>query len=115
MTNKRTYKDELYRVCWHLLKNVKINHKSKCWEHKNPGSQGYITVKTYGSPFFSANSTSLHRLIYAVFHNTFLKSDQIIMHSCDNRKCVNPNHLVLGTILENNQDRAKKQKSPKKD
>lgn len=106
--------EELYRVFWQLLKNVKINHDTKCWEHGNPGVTGYIEVKTYNSPYFSGNSTSLHRLVYAVYHDQPLQTDQIIMHKCDNRKCVNPKHLQLGTIFQNNQDRAKKQRTRKK-
>ena len=36
------------------------------------------------------------------------------MHKCDNRICVNPKHLQLGTIKLNNQDRARKQKNARK-
>jgi hypothetical protein len=32
----------------------------------------------------------------------------IVRHKCDNRLCINPEHLELGTITDNNRDRAKR-------
>ena len=32
------------------------------------------------------------------------------MHTCDNKLCVNPNHLRLGTIADNNQDMTNKRR-----
>ena len=32
----------------------------------------------------------------------------IVMHTCDNPSCVNPKHLVNGTVLENNLDKINK-------
>jgi DNA-directed RNA polymerase specialized sigma subunit len=43
----------------------------------------------------------------------------VVMHICDNKLCVNPDHLRIGTVADNNKDKALKgrstsgQKNPK--
>lgn len=46
-----------------------------------------------------------HRLVYAQAHGLAV-SDLIgvVMHTCDVRNCINPEHLCLGTHKDNTQD-----------
>lgn len=48
-------------------------------------------------------TTKTHRFIYAVV-NGYIPPHTIIMHSCDNNPCINPEHLEAGTSSKNAQD-----------
>ena len=50
--------------------------------------------------------TGQHRVVYCLQHDVPLRSihGNIVRHTCDNRRCINPKHLVLGTHKDNSQD-----------
>lgn len=45
-----------------------------------------------------------HRLAYELHYGKF-DPKMWVLHKCDNRRCVRPSHLKLGTSLQNVQDR----------
>jgi len=72
------------------------------WNHR-------IDKGGYGIFWFNGNKRA-HRLSYEYF-NGKIKNNLHICHSCDNPICVNPNHLWMGTNLQNQQDKVKKGRS----
>ena len=57
-------------------------------------------------------TVSAHRLAYAAF-KCEIPPNRVIAHSCDNRLCVNPDHLWAATHKENSQDMVAKNRSAK--
>jgi len=50
---------------------------------------------------------STHRLSWILFYGE-IPDGMWVLHRCDNRKCVNPNHLYLGTHNDNMDDKVKR-------
>ena len=64
------------------------------------------TKKGYGHLYYEGICVYHHRLVYCTTHNLQLSAieGKVVMHTCDNPSCVNPEHLVLGTQSRNIQD-----------
>ena len=60
----------------------------------------------YGAVNAGGYSYYVHRVAYALSHGSEAKC--FVLHSCDNKKCVNPSHLRDGTPLMNMQDKIKR-------
>ena len=54
-----------------------------------------------------AKRMNAHRVSYLI-HKGDIPEEMVILHSCDNPACVNPDHLSIGTQKENMQDMIKK-------
>ena len=48
--------------------------------------------------------TRAHRLAWEIFNGCAIPPGFLVLHSCDNPSCVNPQHLRLGNALDNAQD-----------
>lgn len=64
---------------------------------------GYICESGYGLVWHEGKNRLAHRVSFEL-HNSPIIGTQDVMHSCDNRKCINPAHLSLGTRLDNMHD-----------
>ena len=62
------------------------------------------TNKGYGRYTFNGKPWGAHRVAFALGKDTALPGIVFICHRCDNRQCVRPDHLFLGTIQDNNED-----------
>src|SRR5579875_2869953 len=87
---------------------VDIKNESECWEWKGGlVSNGYGYLVEYDNDNKHLKTHLAHRLSYKL-HNGVLNENKVICHKCDNRKCVNPNHLFEGSQKENIDDMMKK-------
>lgn len=88
------------------------------WEYVLKGSHdecwrwnGYINTNGYGSMWISGGKRDAHRLAFLLAHGS-INPALFVMHSCDNRWCVNPAHLSQGTIVDNYMDAVRKNLHP---
>lgn len=66
---------------------------------------GYIHPLGYGEIVFKGKPTKVHRLFWICLHGPIPAWPKaVVLHSCDNRKCINTEHLSLGTQQDNIRD-----------
>lgn len=74
-----------------------------CIDH---GYAGHGPTEGYSQVRHEGRLTYRHRLAYCQHHGVTLDSidGQVVRHTCDNSRCINPAHLILGTHADNSRD-----------
>lgn len=76
-----------------------VDPERGCWLF-----QGFLHPKTgYGDSCYRGEKMMAHRAMYIAAKGP-IPEGMFILHSCDVRNCINPDHLRIGTISENKQD-----------
>ncbi len=78
-----------------------------CWEWR-----GSVASHGYGEFWISPVKWTSHRLAYTDTYGP-IPEGRVVRHTCDNRKCCRPSHLILGTQAENMADMAKRSRASK--
>ncbi len=71
--------------------------------HRNAGGYGQIQVN--GRP------RAAHRIAYELAHGP-IADGLVVRHTCDNPPCIRVDHLIIGTVADNNRDKAERGRAP---
>jgi len=93
---------------WPLSERIKSKSypaSGGCIEWKGAKRRGYPSLfwQDNGKP----QNAYVHRMVWEM-HNGPIPEGKVIMHTCDNKGCVNIDHLRLGTQADNIADSIRK-------
>ena len=87
-----------------LIEGKEINDNG-CWVYKKSASGVYGKVR-WRCKWYSAHRSSYEAFIGPVPEGKW------VCHKCDNPKCINPDHLFIGSASENRRDAIRKNRIP---
>ena len=98
--------DDLFPPSQSGRPRYRIEESTGCWLWL-----GSLALKGYGQISIGGVTRLAHR--YSYEHSRGPTDGLCVLHHCDNRACVNPAHLFLGSCLDNTQDCVSKDRQAK--
>jgi hypothetical protein len=88
-----------------LTEHHSVDAETGCWNWTRTVSDG-----GYGRISRTGRYDLAHRVAFEVFVGS-IPSGMLVCHKCDNRRCINPEHLFLGDHKDNASDMVQKGRS----
>lgn len=86
--------------------HLKVSIVNGCWMWTS-----IIKRDGYGQIWFDGKPQRAHRVSYLMYKGE-VPSGKMVLHSCDNKSCVNPDHLYLGDAKQNTADAFDRKRNP---
>jgi hypothetical protein len=83
-----------------------VNQTDTCWLWTGPVNNG-----GYGKFWLSGRTVGAHRLAYTLANGP-IPPGLVVRHTCDVPACVNPEHLLVGTQQDNENDKIARGRTP---
>jgi hypothetical protein len=79
------------------------DHDTGCWNWTESRDK-----KGYGRLTQTGGEVLAHRVSWVHFNKSPVPKGLHVMHKCDNPRCINPDHLMIGTNADNQADKINK-------
>jgi predicted XRE-type DNA-binding protein len=90
----------------------RVKEENGCWNWQGTLLKSGLP---YGSISFRAKAWLVHRLSWTHFNGQDIPEGKLVLHTCDNPRCINPEHLYIGTHSENQLDTSRRNRRQNQD
>lgn len=98
--------DRLDGLAQRFIEKIDFEIEAPCWTWTGGTDRsGYGQIKAWVRGV--KKQLPAHRLAF-LFHNGYVSDELWVLHKCDNRRCVNPEHFFEGTAQDNTADKMAK-------
>ena len=83
---------------------MRVRKTRTCWEWTGSTKSSGYGVHTIAAKSGRSVVSPAHRFSWELHSGRPVPKGKLVLHKCDNRTCVNPSHLYIGTSTDNRRD-----------